>query len=839
MGNKKESGKLLPALLVGFAALFIVLTSCRGCRSKKEEAEKKTPVPVAAKAMPAPAKQLARPKRAPNAHDKILAAERAGRLDLDTAWTYKIQALVDQNSLPQEFRSPERIPCGTPTLKGLAAMHDRLKPETQEKLRPYLLRPTHPESIFFKRLQAKATSRRAPAAPGTLYAQDVPEPQRPTKGAPPGQWVRAQCSNGPISVWSAIGFEAASRAATLIDSKRMWTEFDRIMPVPAEIDAGARNEYGELDQDEDHDLDIYLVPTAMLTDDDGRAKGWCRFIRRQEKQDANHGDDAPKNESGRPTWIMIDQSLQGDELGATLAHEIFHSFQYAVTIRQQPWWDESTAVWAEEFIGPKWDWAAERGYLTETFDDTTFRLKTINGEEGLHPYAAYIFPYYMACRFGEEFIGKVWSACGARGGDAMDAVESQLAAAGLELKEAWKEFALMNYDDNKDYGRKYHETLDTHSYHYEDTILLRDKSEVQEIELPPLSAFYFVVTNSGIDADKFPGVHFNLEELEKKENVTVQAVVLKDGDFRVEDWTGQKEHDFCLKNEADRFDEIDLIVASHERKETLKDLKVPIELGYLAQCDVDWTGTLTFSATYQCDDSKEGEWRRSGAWRAGTSGPWEDQFSKFDLEQKNSFRATASVNLRLKTQLNKTESEEEKEMMEGLNRLFGGAVYIQEGVTGSCGISYHQYSKQTTTYRPPGKSTFVSSDAKAGGGGALSRYGMSALSGPRLTVYPEKGEYTLEIDFSAPDVPGTTTIESSGGGSQTNSWTWDGGKPLFASYQWRTDWATSALKGTYSGDLISGHWKSPPRKKPKDGGCASPGVAVADITVNWTIRKVK
>ena len=121
----------------------------------------------------------------------------------------------------------------------------------------------------------------------------------------------------------------------------------------------------------------------------------------------------------------------------------------------------------------------------------------------------------------------------------------------------------------------------------------------------------------------------------------------------------------------------------------------------------------------------------------------------------------------------------------------------------------------------------------------LTKYGMSALSGPRLTVYPEKGEYTLEIDFSAPDVPGSTTIESSGGGSDTNRWTWDGGKPLFSSYEWRTSWAEPALKGKYDGKAIQGTWKSPPRKKPKEGTCPSALLENAEITVSWSLTKMK
>ena len=816
----KKCGRIALGWAV-FAVLVVCLTDCRGCRRKKEEAARE--VKPAATAT-ADAKRLAtrqvRPPRPANALDKIAAAEKAGKLDLDSAWICKIQALVDQASLPVEYRSPERIPCGSPTLEGLAAVRDRLKPETLEKIRPYLLRPTDPASFFAARVRSQIARNRPAGIPGLLYAQDEGNPQRPTRDLSLGNWVGAGCHSAPIIVWSASGQEAAERAAAVIDSRSLWAEFKKIMPFEPLGDEGAEDGQGKPDQGLDGDIDIYLVPATMV-DADGSADGWCLSIGQAQRT---------------PTWIMVAQDLQGKELAATLAHELFHSFQCALDARDEIWWDEATATWAEEYIDSAWD--TEKSFVPEAFDAGKFLLKTLNADEGNHPYGAYIFPFYLAGRFGDEVIGQIWSDCSVPGPNALQAVERQLSGAGLEFKEAWKEFALMNYDDTKEYGRKYKETLNTFDCHWEDRVVLTDKSQAQAIELPPLSVFYFCVENRGIEADKFPAVHFDLADLEKEPDVSVQAVIIKNGDHRVEDWTGQKEHDFCLKNESERFDEIVVVVASSGRELTLKDLNVPIELGYVSECDADWAGTLTFSATYSCDHSQEGDWRKTGRWQGATGSPWQDQFTRDDQEQKNSFRATATVNLRLKSQATKAESEEEKELLEGMNRLFGGAVYTQDGVKGTCSISYHKYSKETTNIRPPGTSYYVSSDARASGGGALTRYGMSALSGPRLTVYPEKGEYSLEIDFSAPDVHGTSTVESSSGGASSQHWTFEA-KPLFSSYPWRTNWAEPALRGKFSGTVIQGSWKSPPKAKPEDGACASAMLENAELTVNWSIRKVR
>jgi hypothetical protein len=822
MGKENNQSKLtrISALLAGFVML-LCLTDCRGCREKREGIVKEEPAPVAVQQgtdRSAGRKKL--PSRPPNALEKIAAAEKAGRIDLDQAWTYKMQALVDQGKLPEEYRSPERIRCGSPVLKGLAVVRARLKPETLASLRPYLVRPTDPASIFASRIPARVTRGLAPTAPGMLFAQE-PNPPRPTGDLSMGNWVGVGCHSAPITVWSPIGQKAAEDAVAVIDGRKLWSEILKIMPEKPLSDMDAVDGEGKPDQGIDGDLDIYLVPASAI-DQDGSAEGWCLRIGSEQRV---------------PTWIMVAQDLSGKKLAATLSHELFHSFQCAIDQFEEIWWDEATATWAEEYIDSVWN--TEHEFVPDAFDNGKFLLKTLNSEEGNHPYGAYIFPFYLAGRFKDAFIGQIWSDCSVKGPNALNAIEAKLSGARFEFKKAWKEFALMNYDDSKEYGRKYDETLDTFICHWEDRVVLTDKSQARSIELPPLSVFYFDVENRGIDPEKFPAVHFDLKQLEKESNVSVQAIIIKGGNYRVEDWTGQKEHDFCLKNEADRFTEIAVIVASAEREKTLKELSVPIELGYVTECDADWVGTFTYSATYSCSHATEGEWRKTGKWQAEVGATWQDQFTKNDYAYEHSFRATATLNLALKAQASKAESEDEKEMMESMNRLFGGAVYIQEGVKGFCQIHYYKKSKETTSIRPPGKAPFVlTNTTQASGGGSLTKYGMSLLSGPRLSVYPEKGEYTLDLDFSAPDVAGTSTVESSSGGSSSHAWTF-AAKPLFGTYEWRANWAEPALKGKFSGDTIQGTWKSPPRRKSKDGSCEGAMLENAEITLNWSLRKVE
>ncbi|MBM3285658.1 MAG: hypothetical protein FJY81_07270, partial [Candidatus Aminicenantes bacterium] len=84
----------------------------------------------------------------PSSLDLIEEAERSGKLDLDRAWTYRFYALMTPSKLPTEYRSPTPIPSGTSVIIGYRRVEDKLKPETRQKVKPYLLRPSEPGSFY-------------------------------------------------------------------------------------------------------------------------------------------------------------------------------------------------------------------------------------------------------------------------------------------------------------------------------------------------------------------------------------------------------------------------------------------------------------------------------------------------------------------------------------------------------------------------------------------------------------------------------------------------------------------------------------------------------------------
>ena len=184
-----------------------------------------------------------------------------GPLDLDTGWTYRLQALFEPELLPEKYQSPTPIRCGTTVMTEFMEVRDRLKPETLEKLKPYLVRPTDPASVFSRRIAKSKKTAALQSQPGSglLFAQD----QRPSNILFPLGW----CSKkyGSYTVWEP-GFEAgcasAEAIAKAIDSHKMWEKFSTLMdkePPSDDKDPGGNGGDGT--------LDIYIVPETESIQD--------------------------------------------------------------------------------------------------------------------------------------------------------------------------------------------------------------------------------------------------------------------------------------------------------------------------------------------------------------------------------------------------------------------------------------------------------------------------------------------------------------------------------------------------------------------------------------------
>jgi len=478
----------------------------------------------------------------PSSLDLIDEAEASGELDLNEAWTYRLQALFEPSKLPDQYRSPTPIVCGTPVMLDFDEVKGSLRPETLEKLEPYLVRPTDPESVFS---QGNATSETSSTSSkpgfsfvGVAYAAERP----PTEG-----WYKAMSSKDPITVWSRSSQGRADEVLGLIEGRDMYGEFQSLLGREPLSDLNEKKADGSPNNGGEADLDIYLVPL-------GGALGACHYI---------HGGQTT------PCWILIRETLSGAKLGSTLAHELFHAFQFAIDKNEGLWWLEGTATWAMDYIGKEWD--TEHEYVKRAFDPDAHTLKPITGVGKLHEYGIYILPYYLSSKYGDEIIADIWKDCEVEGDNALDAVRIEaVQASDSDFNEVFKGFALLNWNDTASYSNipppRYPEVLNVWTHHGKDEIQLKEEEVNKLIMLPQLSALYVNVHNAGIDVEKTPSVTFCLEAFTKHENVGVQAVIYGRSDVWVEDWTGKDSRTFCLNKDEGYFTDIAIVFSNAESK---------------------------------------------------------------------------------------------------------------------------------------------------------------------------------------------------------------------------------------------------------------------------------
>jgi len=231
-------------------------------------------------------------------------------------------------------------------------------------------------------------------------------------------------------VWSGPKNAAkARRARDLVDSHNMYNRFKSLMggKEPPGDGGAAGNRTNPDDR-----LDIFLVRMDASA---GSVCGVCRATSRGKKVS--------------PSVILINNTLKGDLLASTLAHELFHAFQNAYSVFEEKWLSEGTAVWAEDFIGNGWN--LEQDYLPALFAPGSNRMETLTSANGDQPYGAYLFPFFLTKhaftsrgRDADKIVGEIWQAAGAD--DDFQSLRSVNHALKGKFDEYFRKFALVTMD---------------------------------------------------------------------------------------------------------------------------------------------------------------------------------------------------------------------------------------------------------------------------------------------------------------------------------------------------------------------------------------------------------
>ncbi|UCF95260.1 MAG: hypothetical protein JSW39_14270, partial [Desulfobacterales bacterium] len=476
-----------------------------------------------------------------------------GVIDINQATRYRLHQLFNPGKVPEPYRRQKRGPSGTWDMLQIVRAYDRLDPETRKEITPYLLPPNNPDSAYYHQLH-KRSGRTSDTSHFSLVANAWADDDNVIKA------VHKTGTGYDVIVWGDKRVEqVVYKARDLIKDYQMYERFEQLM--------GRKTlDYG------DHSLNIYIFPE--LNEEEEKIDGKTEYSEPAglcwpDKYLASNM--TPPDQRASTILISAGQCPTDRELGATLAHEIFHAFQFAFTLKAQKWLVEGSAVWAENFINPAWN--TEQDYLDDTFNDRLKSIKPLTNESSdVNSYAMYLFPLYMTkvSPGYDDIIRRIWEGC-IGGTNAVQATRSALG----DFEAHWKTYALATLDEMPEEGQ----FPDIDNAHGDGPLMLAYRHQLTEFKidkegyggaafgLTHLGASYLKAINENQGPDA-PAISFDLRRFHGNNRITVQAIIkYRDGRREHEDWSDMPERIFCLSHANQNFEEIYLVVACSEDKE--------------------------------------------------------------------------------------------------------------------------------------------------------------------------------------------------------------------------------------------------------------------------------
>lgn len=468
--------------------------------------------------------------------ERIEAAELAGGLDHDTAMLYQVQAALDAASLPSAYRDDAGVaPEATGFLADLVGRLESLPPAIRTAVMPYLLRPTDLASTWALRPTALSGAVRLAVATAPIAYDHV------------------DAARTAVRVWYATPLGGSERAlaerlAAEIDASDMWAKERVAMlgrtPCSDEEQADPRNGGSAA-------LDVYLVYPSTGLDWHGRTTSLAG-----QSDTASMGVTVPAEAGTQCEWIAyiaLNAALGFDDLRATMAHELFHAFQFAFrrsATADRLWWMEATATWAEDLVYPALD--TEQPYLTGSWSNALGVDGPLDSTSGTDEYAAYLWPFFLRQRAGGDatVVGQVWAASETK-------PPLEVIGADAAWKGAFKTFATWNWNEAPlveyvDHGGPIAEgVLSQRAQCMEDDCALTVGRHDLAVNLPHASVQYA----DGVPDVGVEQITFTLADLRSRPGAGIGAILWvgppgSAGEtVRVEDWSSLDERTLCLARE--------------------------------------------------------------------------------------------------------------------------------------------------------------------------------------------------------------------------------------------------------------------------------------------------
>ncbi|MBU1017927.1 hypothetical protein KKA33_02755 [Patescibacteria group bacterium] len=470
-------------------------------------------------------------------------------IDSETALVYKVYAVFGDELLPEEYYTQKPYREGTPLVKEMNHRWDELSAETKALLEPYRKRPEEEGSWmnvrFADSLSNAETNWLIPNAYAerkSAYTEFLLSKDEKVKIWYPSVTGMMRNTNSPDNtmVDAPTGKKIAQKIKGFLDGDEIIADFEDLL--------GGKQLMSDGTKGGDSKYDIYVAPCG-----------------------GDWGLTYSEGATPAPGYIIMNYNIglkRDNLLKTTLAHELFHAFQYTYGYddKKDNWWGEATAVWSEDYIYPHVN--SEHGWLKRFlwFPGTQADKET---PPSSHHYAAYIMAYFMTENFGDDFMRKSWEYCD--GNKCIDGIDKNIDGG---FKKQWKEFTLWNYNlDPANYYMDMGPFPPISSLASGDTEAVfagegTTEYEIQKIN--PLAADLANVSYELPDDTKVKKLTFkDLKKFTDKSDKTgIKAVIyFKDGKKKVEDWTDLGKRSFCIENKEEDFKNIVLIFSNGATEE--------------------------------------------------------------------------------------------------------------------------------------------------------------------------------------------------------------------------------------------------------------------------------
>lgn len=348
----------------------------------------------------------------------------AGRIDAATALRYRIYAVFGAQELPAEFRSTDWVE--DDAALDLATLQlDGMSAPDAEAIRPFLVRPTDPSSVF----------RASPPAAAVRLAslRDAQLTATVTCGA--DGWASIE-GVSHFKVWGrcGAGYDDADLEllAGILDA--LWTEESTYMGRQPRGDAGGVDEGG------DDRVDFYLVGNCVT-----RA-GDCQTHTGLAATTAAGPYVGSTGSRKSSAYVVINRATVGSPyFPSNIGHELFHVLQNAFNLEGKystgtsHWFVEASASWAEfKFVGaPTYDPARFAAYQSTTYP--------LQDKADDNAYDSFVWPLFMDEEAGDGTVANAWAALeGVATWDGFtDAIDAQ-----LPFKQHFRDFAVRDWNDD-------------------------------------------------------------------------------------------------------------------------------------------------------------------------------------------------------------------------------------------------------------------------------------------------------------------------------------------------------------------------------------------------------